>query len=126
MPESRTIRIAILLAVVLLFDKCSGYPSIMQEVGPHCKGCGDSCQRCEFGVVMSNDCNIPQCAMASDRISGPGQSCGKHSICGEGMYCSCNNRCVGCSSKTFACSTLDPCVHPYANRFGRLSITTVA
>ncbi|CAK9822908.1 unnamed protein product [Anthophora retusa] len=123
MPDRRTINVAILLAVVLLFDKCSGYPSIRQEVESQCKGCGDFCEKCEFGWVMSNVCNIPICA------KGPDQSCGGprgvHGICGEGMYCRCK-KCSGCSSKTLACSKLPPCLPPNTNRFGRLSITTVA
>ncbi|XP_034177560.1 queen brain-selective protein-1 isoform X2 [Osmia lignaria lignaria] len=125
MPGIHTVCIAILLAVVLLYDRCFGYPSIRQRQGlVHvCESCADSCDKCEYGVVMSVACGVPQCA------KGPDQLCGGHKdifgICGEGMHCNCN-KCIGCSSDEFECSKKDPCLpgsllqFSHFDRFGRL------
>lgn len=48
------------------YDKCSGYPSVRQKQEMAlCSGCGDFCHKCEYGVVISNACGVPQCAKAS-------------------------------------------------------------
>ncbi|XP_017755251.1 PREDICTED: neuroparsin-A-like [Eufriesea mexicana] len=107
----QTIRTTIvLLTIVLLLDKCSGYPSIREKQGIafYCTGCGDFCHKCEYGTVISNACGIRQCA------KGPDESCGGprelYGICGEGMRCNCN-KCVGCSLEKLNCSVdQDPCL----------------
>ncbi|XP_012139099.1 queen brain-selective protein-1 [Megachile rotundata] len=125
MSGIHAVSVVTLLVVVLLYDRCFGYPSIRQRAnfGQLCKSCGDSCDKCEFGVVMSLACGVPQCA------KGPDQTCGGprdlFGMCGEGMYCNCN-KCTGCSSEEFECSKKDPCLPdsivqlPHFDRFGRL------
>ena len=125
MPGIHTVCIAILLAVVLLYDRCFGYPSIRQRqgLGHVCESCADSCDKCEFGVVMSVACGVPQCAKGPDQLCGGSRDI--LGICGEGMYCNCN-KCIGCSSEEFECSKKDPCLpgkllqFSHFDRFGRL------
>ncbi|KOX75295.1 Neuroparsin-A [Melipona quadrifasciata] len=122
----QTIRIAVLLVIALLYDTCSGYPSIRQkqEIASHCKGCGDFCHKCEYGVVMSSVCGISQCAKAKSYLlfQGPDEPCGGprelFGTCGEGMRCTCN-QCTGCSSENLRCSKVqNPCLRD-VNIFGR-------
>ncbi|XP_006622116.1 neuroparsin-A-like [Apis dorsata] len=107
----QTIRIAVLLAIVFLFDKCSGYPSIKytQKQGiTSCNGCGDSCHKCKYGIAISSVCGIEQCAKGPDELCGGPQNF--LGICAEGMQCSCN-KCIGCSAEKFECSkTPNPCL----------------
>lgn len=123
----QSVRIAVLIAVCLVFDKCTGYPSIRQRPGipPYCQGCGDSCHKCEYGIALSAACGgIPQCAKGPDELCGGPREL--YGTCGEGMHCSCN-RCVGCSTEKFGCSKIQNACLPHksseprdVNRFGRL------
>ncbi|XP_060826869.1 neuroparsin-A-like [Bombus pascuorum] len=113
MLAAQTIRIAVLLAIVLLYDKCSGYPSVRQKQEMAlCTGCGDFCHKCEYGVVISNACGVPQCAKGPDEpCGGRGERLG---ICADGMSCICN-QCFGCSSEKLKCSKIkDPCWRDFA------------
>lgn len=115
----QTIRIAVLLAIVFLFDKCSGYPSIRQGTTSYCLGCGDSCHKCKYGIAMSSACGIVQCAKGPDELCGGPQN--YLGICAEGMQCSCN-KCIGCSAEKFECSkTSNPCL-PHRNSDRDLNI----
>ncbi|XP_076235430.1 queen brain-selective protein-1 [Calliopsis andreniformis] len=118
MPAIQTIYVAILLTVVLLFDKCFGYPSIRQRqtMKLSCKSCEeDSCSKCEFGVVMSPSCGRV-CAKGPNQIcGGPGESWG---ICGDGMFCNCN-RCDGCSTNKLNCTLKKLCL-PNLSKYGLL------
>ncbi|XP_076667495.1 queen brain-selective protein-1 isoform X2 [Andrena cerasifolii] len=111
MPAIQTVCIALLLTVVLLFDKCFGYPSIRQRPvgrpgGGSCSSCGDACNKCEFGVVT-----LPHCGRVCAK--GPNQICGGHAdvwgVCGDGMFCNCN-RCDGCSTNKLNCTMKKPCL----------------
>ncbi|XP_076667492.1 queen brain-selective protein-1 isoform X1 [Andrena cerasifolii] len=136
MPAIQTVCIALLLTVVLLFDKCFGYPSIRQRPvgrpgGGSCSSCGDACNKCEFGVVT-----LPHCGRVCAKVShrkvtlnfvnkfrwqselrfypqGPNQICGGHAdvwgVCGDGMFCNCN-RCDGCSTNKLNCTMKKPCL----------------
>ncbi|XP_076755098.1 queen brain-selective protein-1 [Xylocopa sonorina] len=117
------IRVVIVLVILFRFDECSGFPWTRQKQDV-CKGCGDMCDRCEYGIVKSIACDVLQCAKGPDeKCGGPDQVFG---ICGEGMYCNCN-RCMGCSQLKLNCATTEnPCL-PYksvgynsnSHRFGR-------
>ncbi|CAL7949736.1 unnamed protein product [Xylocopa violacea] len=122
MFAAQFIRIVIVLVIFFLFDKCSGYPSIRQKQAA-CIGCGDLCDKCEYGIVKSIACDVLQCAKGPDELcGGPDQLYG---ICGEGMYCNCN-RCMGCSQDKLRCAKIEnPCL-PHkslgfhsSHRFGR-------
>ncbi|RLU24880.1 hypothetical protein DMN91_002971 [Ooceraea biroi] len=95
-------------AIVLsaaIFLVCA-HPTRRQEVRPLCVGCGDECDKCEFGFTISALCGIPECRR------GPGQICGGPSeawgVCGDGLICNCN-RCAGCSLASLECFT-NPCL----------------
>ncbi|CAL1674129.1 unnamed protein product [Lasius platythorax] len=98
----------VFLATIFLIGKCYAYPSLQrrQEVRPPCMGCGDECDKCEFGVAISALCGIAECRR------GPGQICGGPSeswgVCGDGLICSCN-RCSGCSLDSLMCFA-NPCL----------------
>ncbi|XP_012285340.1 neuroparsin-A [Orussus abietinus] len=82
---------------------CSAHPARR----PVCEGCGDECDKCEFGVTKSALCGISECR------KGPGEVCGGPSnswgICGDGLICSCN-RCAGCSIDSLVCFTNMTCL----------------
>lgn len=67
-----------------------------------CEGCGDECEECQHGYVMSAACGVYECRR------GPGDSCGGPSdalgVCGEGLSCLCNE-CTGCSFASLTCYT---------------------
>ncbi|KAG7204231.1 hypothetical protein KM043_002059 [Ampulex compressa] len=104
----QTIYTAALLTIVIMSGKSFGYPSIRQrqDIRPLCEGCGDACDKCEFGVTISELCGVPECRR------GPGQICGGPSetwgVCGDGLICSCN-RCSGCSLESLTCFP-NPCL----------------
>lgn len=39
-----------------------------EEVRPLCEGCGDECDKCEFGVTVSTLCGIRECRRVSTNI----------------------------------------------------------
>ncbi|XP_015440223.1 PREDICTED: neuroparsin-A-like [Dufourea novaeangliae] len=112
MPAIQTVYVAVLLVIVLLFDKCFGYPSnkLGQEVLHNCQSCGDSCNKCKFGVTTMPFCGRVCAKGLNEVCGGPKDSWG---ICGDGMYCNCN-RCHGCSTKGLDCkdqiTTKNTCV----------------
>ncbi|XP_076165671.1 queen brain-selective protein-1 [Ptiloglossa arizonensis] len=101
MPALRTVCIAVLLVVVLLFDKCFGYPSTRLKLGfrQSCESCGDLCNTCPAGIAISPVCGRVCAKRPGEICGGPGEMWG---ICGEGMYCNCN-RCSGCSTTDLNC-----------------------
>ncbi|XP_012216947.1 neuroparsin-A-like [Linepithema humile] len=110
-----------LLASIFLIGKCYAHPMIRQqhEVRPMCMGCGDECDKCEFGSTISTLCGIRECRR------GPGQICGGPSenwgVCGDGLICSCN-RCAGCSLDSLTCFD-NPCLpHQTLESRGHLEI----
>ncbi|XP_029167605.1 neuroparsin-A-like [Nylanderia fulva] len=95
------------LATIFLIGKCYAHPTLQrQEVRPLCVGCGNDCDKCEFGFAISALCGIAECRR------GPGQICGGPSeawgVCGDGLICSCN-RCAGCSLDSLTCFP-NPCL----------------
>ncbi|XP_029666235.1 neuroparsin-A-like [Formica exsecta] len=92
------------LATIFLIGKCYAHPTFRQEL---CVGCGEECDKCEFGVVISALCGITECRR------GPGQRCGGPSerwgVCGDGLMCSCN-RCAGCSLDSLDCFANRACL----------------
>ncbi|XP_031825401.1 queen brain-selective protein-1 [Nomia melanderi] len=105
MSAIQTICVAVLVLVVLAFDKCLGYPSIKvrRERHPLCEPCGETCGDCKFGVKT-----IPSCGEVCAK--GPGETCGGMSnewgVCGEGMICNCY-QCYGCPSDDQDCKEID-------------------
>ncbi|XP_020289105.1 neuroparsin-A-like [Pseudomyrmex gracilis] len=94
-----------LLTAIFFVGKC--HPLLRrQDVRPLCLGCGNECDKCEFGYTISTLCGIRECRR------GPGQICGGPSetwgVCGEGLRCSCN-RCSGCSLDSLTCFE-NPCL----------------
>lgn len=45
--------------------KCYAHPTFRQEL---CAGCGEECDKCEFGVVISALCGIAECRRVSNNI----------------------------------------------------------
>ncbi|GAB1862955.1 Neuroparsin-A [Camponotus japonicus] len=96
------------LAAICLIGKCYAHPTIrQQEVRPLCVGCGDECDKCKFGFVISTVCGIPECRR------GPGDICGGRNeawgVCGDGLICQCN-RCAGCSLDSLVCFANHACL----------------
>ncbi|XP_072749739.1 queen brain-selective protein-1 [Anoplolepis gracilipes] len=103
------IHVIAFLATIFLIGKCYSHPTLQrrQEVRPLCVGCGDECDKCEFGFTISALCGIAECRR------GPGQICGGPSeawgVCGDGLICSCN-RCAGCSLDSLTCFANRACL----------------
>ncbi|EZA57869.1 hypothetical protein X777_00971, partial [Ooceraea biroi] len=58
-------------AIVLsaaIFLVCA-HPTRRQEVRPLCVGCGDECDKCEFGFTISALCGIPECRRVSKTVT---------------------------------------------------------
>ncbi|XP_011637751.1 neuroparsin-A-like [Pogonomyrmex barbatus] len=98
----------VLLATIFVIGKCHAHSTIQQrqELRPLCTSCGDECDKCDFGFIISTVCGTPQCRR------GPGEICGGPSdtwgVCGDGLICSCN-RCSGCSLDSLTCFA-NPCL----------------
>ncbi|XP_057338588.1 neuroparsin-A-like [Microplitis mediator] len=77
------------------------------------RGCAGECDKCEYGVSVSQQCGVLECR------KGPDERCGGHGngACGDGMICLCE-RCIGCSTDTLECSSTHfdhPCLPPGIN-----------
>ncbi|XP_034944237.1 uncharacterized protein [Chelonus insularis] len=65
-----------------------------------CQGCRNECDKCEYGVAVSEQCGVLECRKGPDEPCGGENNAG---VCGDGMICLCE-RCVGCSVDTLQCS----------------------
>ncbi|XP_011687192.1 PREDICTED: neuroparsin-A-like isoform X2 [Wasmannia auropunctata] len=95
----------VLLATVFLIDRSQAHLAQRHEShepkSVYCIDCGDKCDQCVFGSIMSTLCvGVRECR------KGPGESCGGPSdswgVCGDGLICSCN-QCTGCSVDSLTC-----------------------
>ncbi|KAL6423108.1 hypothetical protein ACFW04_010538 [Cataglyphis niger] len=127
----------VFLATIFLIGKCYAHPTFPRrhELKPLCaSGCGNECDKCEFGYTISALCGIAECRR------GPGQICGGPNeawgVCGEGLICRCN-RCAGCSLDSFECFSDHACLpfsepgshlEDFLNRFSvdRFSLEKIA
>ncbi|XP_063991684.1 uncharacterized protein LOC135170096 [Diachasmimorpha longicaudata] len=105
MQTIQAITIIAFLAIISTGVLCYDPLSFLTVLKIGCRPCGDDCGLCEYGSAFSTICEAKECKR------GPDEHCGIQGSCGAGMHCLCD-RCYGCSTDNFKCSTFMPTCIP--------------